>query len=574
MDLRALIAVPMIGALVVLLGPSRGARAIGGAVAAATLLMAALAVRSGAAEATWSWIPALGLRGALGLDGLAAPGVLVICLVGQVATLAPRGGRGAIAGGLALQAVLLALVLARDLAVMALCHALLAPLVAGLVAGGPGPDRWRAGQAAGLYLALGTGALMVAIGLLAVAHHDATDGVWDLSLAALTQVLLPRGLEVAVGGLVLLAGALTLGLWPLHGWMVAAGAAAPTGPALMIAGPVRWVGAYLLLRLWLPLTPGMAAMAAFGVGLVAVIGGVIGGLCARAEADERRALLLATTVPTGVMVLGLVGQHHEGAVGAIVLAVVVALGGAAGLMALAGGVRARWAGLGLLVAPGLAGCVGAALVLIGTARFSGLTLGGSRAGARAGRRGGADRGGAGPGLADMARRTWRGGHGAGDRSHGAGAGGGAGRAAGGDRGVAGAVAGARRRERAGDRRGGDAAALRGGRARGDGADRGPGRAGGCMRTAVAGARAARGGGGDAVTAEEVTLVAPLVIAGLWALLVPLAGRALPDGWTRGVALAGIGLALAAAATLIGAPALAAGGCRCGATRWSPIEWRC
>jgi len=413
MDLRALIAVPMIGALVVLLGPSRAARAIGGAVAAATLLMAALAVRSGVAEATWSWIPALGLRGALGLDGLAAPGVLVICLVGQVATLAPRGGRGAIAGGLALQAVLLALVLARDLAVMVGCHALLAPLVAGLVAGGPGPDRWRAGQAAGLYLALGTGALTVAIGLLAVAHHDATNGVWDLSLAALTQVLLPRGLEVAVGGLVLLAGALTLGLWPLHGWLVAAGAAAPTGPALMIAGPVRWVGAYLLLRLWLPLTPGMAAMAAFGVGAVAVIGGVIGGLCARAEADERRALLLATAVPTGVMVLGLVGQHHEGAVGAIVLAVVVALGGAAGLMALAGGVRARWAGLGLLVAPGLAGCVGAALVLIGTARFSGLTLGGR--GLALALAGGAALI---VGVRALALRTGREGHGAGDMAQG------------------------------------------------------------------------------------------------------------------------------------------------------------
>jgi NADH-quinone oxidoreductase subunit M len=275
-----------------------------------------------------------------------------------------------------LQAVLLALVLARDLGVMVGCHALLAPLVAGLVAGGAGADRMRAGQAAGLYLALGTGALTVAVGLLAVAHHDATDGAWDLSLAALAQVLLPRGLELAVGGLVLLAGALTLGLWPLHGWLVAAGAAAPTGPALMIAGPVRWVGVYLLMRLWLPLTPGMAAMAAFGVGVVAVVGGVVGGLCARAETDERRALLLATTVPTGVMVLGLVGQHHEGAVGATVLAVVVALGGAAGLLALAGGLRARWAGLGLAAAPGLAGCVGAALVLIGTARFSGLTLGG------------------------------------------------------------------------------------------------------------------------------------------------------------------------------------------------------
>jgi NADH-quinone oxidoreductase subunit N len=66
-----------------------------------------------------------------------------------------------------------------------------------------------------------------------------------------------------------------------------------------------------------------------------------------------------------------------------------------------------------------------------------------------------------------------------------------------------------------------------------------------------------------VTVEEVTLVAPLVIAGLWALLVPLAGRALPDGWTRWVALAGIGLALAATVTLVGAPTLAAG-----ASLWS------
>jgi len=61
-----------------------------------------------------------------------------------------------------------------------------------------------------------------------------------------------------------------------------------------------------------------------------------------------------------------------------------------------------------------------------------------------------------------------------------------------------------------------------------------------------------------VSAVAISQLAPLVITGLWALLVPLAGRALPDGWSRWVALAGLALALASVVTLIDAPALAVG----------------
>lgn len=53
-------------------------------------------------------------------------------------------------------------------------------------------------------------------------------------------------------------------------------------------------------------------------------------------------------------------------------------------------------------------------------------------------------------------------------------------------------------------------------------------------------------------------LAPLVIVGLWALLVPLAGVAAP-GWSRAVALAGVGLALAAGLSLLGEPLLGLGG---------------
>lgn len=53
-------------------------------------------------------------------------------------------------------------------------------------------------------------------------------------------------------------------------------------------------------------------------------------------------------------------------------------------------------------------------------------------------------------------------------------------------------------------------------------------------------------------------LAPLVIVGLWALLVPLAG-VVASGWSRVVALVGVGLALAAALSLLAEPGLGVGG---------------
>jgi NADH-quinone oxidoreductase subunit N len=61
--------------------------------------------------------------------------------------------------------------------------------------------------------------------------------------------------------------------------------------------------------------------------------------------------------------------------------------------------------------------------------------------------------------------------------------------------------------------------------------------------------------------EAVLALAPVVIVALWAMLTPLAGRALAHmagGWPRLLALFGLGLALAAGLTLLAAPDLALG----------------
>jgi hypothetical protein len=243
-DLRVLLLVPVLGALIVALAPERWSRALGGAVAGLALLVAVI-VAGADAEALAlrvAWVPALGLSLSLGLGALGVPGVLVTCLIGQVAAAAPGGSRGSIAGGLVLQAVVLAGLLARDLGLLVACYGLLAPLVAGLVVSGTSALRMRAGLVVGFYLSLGTALLALAVGALAVAHHDASGGVWSLELEALGGLLLPGRAEAAIAAALGLAGALTLGLWPLHGWLIAGIGAARPGTAILMAGGAALAG--------------------------------------------------------------------------------------------------------------------------------------------------------------------------------------------------------------------------------------------------------------------------------------------------------------------------------------------
>lgn len=387
-DLRLLLAAPLLGALLVAVAPTRWSRALGGLAAALALLVAVALVM--AAPHTLAihraWLPGLGLEFALGLGPLTLPGLLITCLIGQVASLAPDGSRGTIAAGLGLQGVVLAAMLATDLGLLVACHGLLAPLVVGLLATGPRPDRLRAALAAGFYLALAAAAVALAGGILAVAHHDASGGQWSLEIAALARVLLPAGAEAAVGGLFALAGALLLGLWPLHGWWLAGASTGPRGAVLLLFGALRLLGLDLLLRLWLPLTPTAAAGQGPLLAGLALAGAIYGALVARVEPDPRRAIGLAALAPAGLLVLGVTGQHHEGVLAALALGSTLTLGAAAGLLAVADteglrGPRAvlarRLAPIGLLAAPGLIGCVGAALVLLATARFADLSLGAS-----------------------------------------------------------------------------------------------------------------------------------------------------------------------------------------------------
>jgi NADH-quinone oxidoreductase subunit M len=356
-DLRVLAAAPFVAALLVLLAPARVGRAVavvGALVVCALVWLAA----DGAQSIEIEWL-ARGVKLGLRPTPVALLGVAVTALVGLLAALEEQR-RGRLAAGLALQGVIAAGLLARDVFALAGAWALAPAVAVILVAGTGSPRAWTAGRALALLLAVGAGAALLVAGGSAVALHAATGGLWSGELGELAAMRVPAGPSLALAAAATLAAIAALGLWPLHGALVEGTAEGSRGAARLLTGPLRWLGLDALIRLWGPLAPlGAAAVAPWLAGL-ATAGAVWAGLVARVERDAGRQAALLALVPWSLAVVGVATLAHEGFVGALILAVVGSLAPQVG--------TAR-------AASGLALAVGAGLVALAGLRFADLTLG-------------------------------------------------------------------------------------------------------------------------------------------------------------------------------------------------------
>lgn len=364
-DLRLAAALPWIAALLVLVAPRRAARVLAVSVSALGLVTV-LACIGGASPVELPWI-GRGVALRLAIGPVSALGLVVTAIAGLLAVIEEETRRrGRLAGLLALQGAVLLGLLAGDVVVLAAAWALTPALVLGLLAARADEVEGRvAGRALALFLSFGAGALLLAGAGLVVAHRGASSGLWSAALVDLATTRVPAGpaLPLAVG--LALAGALALGLWPLHAGLVQGTAAGSRGAARLLAGPVRWLGLDALVRLWGPLVPlGAAATAPWLAGL-ATFGAVYAGLSARAEADRERRAARIALVGWSVATLGVTTLTHEGLCGALLLAAVVGLGQPA---LVRGGPLTR-------VALGLGGAFGGALVVIAALRPADLTLG-------------------------------------------------------------------------------------------------------------------------------------------------------------------------------------------------------
>ncbi|CAM4216812.1 NuoM family protein [Kibdelosporangium persicum] len=309
-----LLAVPLIGCLAVL-GMRRAAVLVGVLTTGITFAIAvaiAFAVdytRPGTHLVTDApWIPPLGIRFHLGVDGVSVPLVVLtalLCFLSMIYVArregTPERPHSFVSLVLLTEVGMLGTFTALDLLLFfVFFEVVLVPMYA-LIAGWGGAGRGPAARQFILYTLLGSGVLLV--GLLVIYGHTSTLDM--VELAGRDGAGMSRAVQVIA--FVLVAGGLAVKvpMWPLHTWLPDAHSEAPTVGSVLLAGVLLKMGTYGLVRIAVPVLPeGALAVAPF-LGAFGVIGIVYAALACLAQRDLKRLIAFSSVGHMGFVLLGI-----------------------------------------------------------------------------------------------------------------------------------------------------------------------------------------------------------------------------------------------------------------------------
>jgi len=341
------------------------------------------------------WVPALGVRFHLGVDGVSLPLVVLTALLSFLCLLynrriVPEAGRqrAFVALLLLLEVGMLATFLALDLILFFVAFEVVLVPMYFLIAVWGGEGRAAAAYKFILYTLLGS-AVMV-LGLLLIGLRAGTLDMVELArrdgagMSSTVQVLAFLGVGAGF--------AIKTPMWPLHTWLPDAHTAAPTVGSVLLAGVLLKMGTYGFIRIAVPVLPAGAHAVAPYLGAFGVVGILYGSLACLAQTDLKRLIAYSSVGHMGFVLLGISTLTPTGLNGALfasvghglVTGLLFFLAGAlkdrhhsADLGVLGGGLYQRLPRLGGLLAfgavaslglPGLAGFWGELLAMFGAFR--------------------------------------------------------------------------------------------------------------------------------------------------------------------------------------------------------------
>lgn len=168
------------------------------------------------------------------------------------------------------------------------------------------------------------GSAMVLVGLIAA---YVVSGGHSMSLLELAQYPFPREFQMWAFPLVFIGFAILAGMWPFHTWAPTGHVAAPTAASMLLAGVVMKLGAYGCLRVAMTLFPlGMADWNCGVLGfhswrdvfaILAVIGIIYGAMVALVQKDFKFVIGYSSVSHMGFVLLGLMTLNTIGLSGAV-----------------------------------------------------------------------------------------------------------------------------------------------------------------------------------------------------------------------------------------------------------------
>ena len=327
----AVLAVPVLGAILVMLIPrgedglARGV-GLGFSILGFILSLAILGpfkpeIASMQLVFDKEWIPILGSRFKVGVDGISIWLVLLTTFLTPVVLLSAHKAvtervREFVAIILVLEAGMLGAFVALDLFLFYIFwEVMLIPMYL-LIGIWGGQRRIYASIKFVIYTMVGSLLMLVAI-FYVYAKYGAVTGEYTTDLMKLKELVLPYDAQILCFAAFALAFAIKVPLFPLHTWLPDAHVEAPTAGSVILAGVLLKFGVYGFLRFAMPMFPHGAAAAAPYIAILAVAGIIYGALVAFAQTDVKKLIAYSSVSHLGFCVLGVFALTTQGIEGSI-----------------------------------------------------------------------------------------------------------------------------------------------------------------------------------------------------------------------------------------------------------------
>ena len=328
--LELLIALPLGGAVLILFLPRQAPaflRAVTMGILLVDLLVSLwlLAVPMGTGwhfVSVRPWIPSVGIRWHVAVDGISLWMVLLTTFISPIAAFVTFGSittrvKDLCFSLLLLQGAMIGVFVSLDLfQFYVFWELVLVPMYVMIGVWGSA-DRIKA--ALKFFLFTMAGSILLLAALLYMVHtYTQLTGTPSFDYLALNKVLLPKHVQLLCFWAFSIAFFVKVPMFPVHTWLPDAHVQAPTGGSIILAAVLLKLGTYAYLRFSMGMFPYAAGLNSANLAGFAVMGGVIyGALCSWKQDDMKRLVAYSSVAHLGFVMLGLFAGTHASIQGSI-----------------------------------------------------------------------------------------------------------------------------------------------------------------------------------------------------------------------------------------------------------------